>query len=368
MGCAAAKPTVDEPDGPPRTSYGAQGNPQSLTSKELDSISRAGSKRGIGASIRKVLPFGGGRGDKELDVSSMSEAEKAKLKGSYRFRAFCDRFTSIEQVQVGLRESGLESSNLIVAVDYTKSNLWQTKYGAQGLHTIAPGSVPAPGSEVNVNTPWPPRGVTENPYQRVIRSIGLTLSAFDDDGLIPVFGFGDSTTTDRSVFPFFPDRPARGFNEVLARYAELSPRVIMSGPTSFAPAIEAAIQIVKQTRQYHILLIIADGQVTNAAHTASAIVKASAVPLSIIIVGVGEGIDHKAMATMDDGLPQRAFDNIQYVRFRDEVTHPVPTYGEDSGKPGNPDGLVAMTDVEFAIAALQEIPDQYLAIRSLGLV
>jgi hypothetical protein len=36
------------------------------------------------------------------------------------------------------------------------------------------------------------------------------------------------------------------------------------GPTSFAPIIEAAIRIVEQSGgQYHVLLIIADGQVAN---------------------------------------------------------------------------------------------------------
>jgi hypothetical protein len=72
------------------------------------------------------------------------------------------------------------------------------------------------------------------------------LAPFDDDNLIPVFGFGESTTTDRSVFPFFADRPCRGFGEVLSRYRELCPRVVMSGPTNYAPAIEAAIQVRPQ--------------------------------------------------------------------------------------------------------------------------
>ena len=36
------------------------------------------------------------------------------------------------------------------------------------------------------------------------------------------------------------------------------------GPTSFAPMIEGAIHIVEQSgRQYHVLLIIVDGQVEN---------------------------------------------------------------------------------------------------------
>ena len=36
------------------------------------------------------------------------------------------------------------------------------------------------------------------------------------------------------------------------------------GPTSFAPIIEAEIRLVEQSDgQYHVLLIIADGQVAN---------------------------------------------------------------------------------------------------------
>ena len=109
---------------------------------------------------------------------------------------------------------------------------------------------------------------------------------------------------------FFPDRPARGFEEVLARYKELVPKVVMAGPTNFAPAIEAACVIVAQTRMYHILIIIADGQVTNRAHTETAIVRASELPLSIILVGVGDG-PWDTMDDFDDNLPDRRFDNFQ---------------------------------------------------------
>lgn len=32
--------------------------------------------------------------------------------------------------------------------------------------------------------------------------LGETLEPFDDDGLIPTFGFGDASSRDKTVFPF----------------------------------------------------------------------------------------------------------------------------------------------------------------------
>jgi len=47
------------------------------------------------------------------------------------------------------------------------------------------------------------------------RNTGLTLKAFDDDKMVPAYGFGDTFTSDKPCFLFFPDkRPCFGSSEV----------------------------------------------------------------------------------------------------------------------------------------------------------
>ncbi|XP_002266834.1 E3 ubiquitin-protein ligase RGLG3 isoform X1 [Vitis vinifera] len=262
----------------------------------------------------------------------------------YRHRGqlpyIADNFNSLDQVTDALRESGLESSNLILGIDFTKSNEWTGRHSfhRKSLHAIS-------------NTP--------NPYEQAISIIGRTLSPFDEDNLIPCFGFGDASTHDKYVFSFYPDhRYCRGFEEVLARYKEIVPYLKLSGPTSFAPIIDAAIDIVEGSNgQYHVLVIIADGQVSGSLDgssgrfspqeqaTVNSIVAASRYPLSIILVGVGDG-PWDAMKLFDDNIPQRSFDNFQFVDFSKIMSENM----EASKK-----------ETAFALSALMEIPFQYRA-------
>lgn len=259
-------------------------------------------------------------------------------KRSRTFKPIPDRFTNLAQVQQAVRHAGLESSNLILGVDFTKSNTWTGRETFRNccLHDTTCG--------------------VANPYQQVIDVIGRTLEEFDDDRLIPAYGFGDATTGDKQCFAFNAnDRPSHGVQEVLSRYEEIADAVALAGPTSFAPVIHQAIDIVREEESYHILVIIADGQVTDASpygETARAIIEASHYPLSIVVVGVGDGPWH-AMETYDDELPERHFDNFQFVDFN-RVVHGCRDH--------------QAMEAQFALAALMEVPDQYSFIKSQGLL
>ncbi|KAF8409796.1 hypothetical protein HHK36_005875 [Tetracentron sinense] len=284
----------------------------------------------MGGKESKMQSYYSGN-DVEPDINSILQRLYTRI---------ADNYHSLDQVKEALVEAGLESSNLIVGIDFTKSNEWTgaKSFNHRSLHHL---------------------GESPNPYEQAISIIGRTLSDFDEDNLIPCFGFGDARTHDQEVFSFNSyNSPCSGFKNLLDRYREIVPNVCLAGPTSFAPIIETAIGIVDNSGgQYHVLLIIADGQVTRSVdtehgqlsqqeqNTINAIVKASKYPLSIVFVGVGDG-PWDMMQQFDDNIPSRAFDNFQFVNFTDIMTRNIPTSEKET---------------EFALAALMEIASQFKA-------
>lgn len=267
-------------------------------------------------------------------VPSIRIVNDAKQKSDYKLNTHV--FKSFSELEDGLRKAGLESSQLIVGIDFTKSNTWQGGYPFykhKNLHYID--------------------GLTPNPYQQVLTIMCKTLAPFDDDQMIDAYGFGDSLTTNKSVFPFYSqtlngvilDKPCYKLEGVLERYNMLTPQLNLCGPTSFAPIIRKATELVKFRKQYHILLIIADGAVDDMDESIKAIVEASKYPLSIICIGVGKGSWEK-MEEFDENIPARDFDNFHFVDF-----YGIMQQCENE-------------EAEFAKQAMMEIPDQYTYIKN----
>ncbi|XP_014498642.1 E3 ubiquitin-protein ligase RGLG4 isoform X1 [Vigna radiata var. radiata] len=283
-----------------------------------------------------------------VDSKQSSSVMDKKQSAAKKYALIRDNFSTLEQVTTALRKEGLESSNLILGIDFTKSNEWtgRISFNKRSLHAI---------------------GTTPNPYEKAISIIGKTLAPFDDDNLIPCFGFGDATTHDQEVFSFHSHHsPCHGFEEVLACYQKIVPNLKLSGPTSYAPVIEAAIDIVEKSRgQFHVLVIVADGQVTRSVNTGDgelspqeektikAIVDASsAYPLAIVLVGVGDG-PWEDMRKFDDRIPARDYDNFQFVNFTEIMSRNISPSEKEAA---------------FALAALMEIPFQYKATMEFGIL
>uniref|UniRef100_A0A8C3AKY5 Copine-3 n=1 Tax=Cyclopterus lumpus TaxID=8103 RepID=A0A8C3AKY5_CYCLU len=170
----------------------------------------------------------------------------------------------------------------------------------------------------------------------VIPILVLCLSFFCSNKMFPVFGFGAQLPPSWQVsheFPinFNPANPfCSGIEGVVQAYQQCIPRLKLWGPTNFSPIINHvacfARQALRQSvaSQYFVLLIITDGVITDMDQTRSAIVEASRLPMSIIIVGVG-GADFSEMEFLDsdDKLLRSprgdvaSRDIVQFVPFRD---------------------------------------------------
>ena len=288
-------------------------------------------------------------GNSQSDSSSSRKQLKkgqSHLQADGSWNPIPDNYHNIHDVEVGLRNAGLESSNLIFGIDLTKSNESQGRrtFNGNSLHSLSNG---------------------QNPYEKSMDVMSRTLRNFDDDGIIPCFGFGCSNTNDRSVLDI---GECQGLPQMLARYRTLIPHVKLAGPTSFGPIIRKAVDVVvADNNSYHILVIVADGAITRPSSledhqvsqfeqdTMNAIVEASYHPLSIVMVGVGDG-PWAQMQEFDDKLPDRQFDNFQFVAF--------DTIEQEARRAGKMDEL----DARFALHALMEIPEQYTAILQLNLL
>ena len=257
-----------------------------------------------------------------------------------------------EPTFLGFLRAGLELSTA-VAIDYTASN----------------GDPSAPDSLHRTD----PSGATRNHYESAIMAIGEVLETYDADRRFPVYGFG-GRVGGRPVSHCFRvvdgsgDAEVRGIGGVMDVYRKSLSTVRLSGPTVFAKVIQAAAAEAQALDagmrgggppRYHVLVVLTDGVINDMENTVDAIVAASALPLSIIIVGVGDA-DFAAMERLDGD--DRALTGRSGLAASRDIVQFVPMNHFRAGR-----GAVDWAAVRRALLA--ELPDQVLRyMRAVGKV
>jgi len=177
--------------------------------------------------------------------------------------------------------------NFTVAVDFTGSN--GHPQDPRSLHYMDPSGQP-------------------NQYVTAVTAVGDIIQDYDHDKQFPALGFGAKIPPHFSVsHEFFLNLSSnspfcQGVEGVLAAYYKALHSVQLYGPTNFSPVINhvanfaAAYQ--SDPSQYFVLLIITDGIITDLDATKMSIIKASSLPMSIIIIGVGDA-DFTEMNALD---------------------------------------------------------------------
>ncbi|KAJ3185015.1 hypothetical protein HDU87_002581 [Geranomyces variabilis] len=262
---------------------------------------------GFSASVNEMISWQG----REIPLINRAKAAKKKNytnSGLLRILQFY-----LEEVPSFLDYlAGGTSLALACAIDFTGSN------GAPNLP-----------SSLHYRNPTRP-----NHYQEAIQAVGTILEPYDADCQFPVYGFG-AKLSDGSISHCFAlngnvENPhVHGVDGVLAAYESAISQITLWGPTNFSPIInQVAAQIRAEEAEmgcsglnYTVLLMITDGVITDMDATVRAIVDASQLPLSIVIVGVGNA-DFTSMRVLDgDDEPLVANgrkcerDIVQFVPF-----------------------------------------------------
>ena len=200
--------------------------------------------------------------------------------------------------------------NFTVGIDFTGSN-GDPKHPAS-LHHINP------------NKP--------NEYMRALTAVGEVCQDYDTDKLFPALGFGakiGGKVSHEFALNGNPTNPyCAGIQGVITAYHQAIAAVQLYGPTNVAPVINHVANFAEQAsrdprgQQYFVLLLLTDGVITDMKETKLAIIRASALPMSLIIVGVG-GADFTAMNELDSddkkltiGTHVALRDIVQFVPFR----------------------------------------------------
>ena len=198
-----------------------------------------------------------------------------------------------------------------IGIDFTASNGNPLNYGS--LHSI--------------------HGNFLNDYEKAISSCGVIVGHFDYDQIYPVFGFGailNSSYSNSTSMCFnlnFSEKPEIDrLDTVLKFYHDCigQKKLTFSGPSYFSPLIRNVINRINKNNlfEYHVLMILTTGVIDDLQQTIDLLVEACELPLSVIIVGIGNG-DFTNMEKLDgdeallssSSGKKRIRDIVQFVPF-----------------------------------------------------
>lgn len=193
--------------------------------------------------------------------------------------------------------------NLTIGIDFTASN-----HGSYPpLHSLFPEKL--------------------NDYETSILHCGEIISDYNYDELFSVFGFGAASCSGGAPNMCFllnekNDR-IHTIKEVLKEYRIITPRLFFSGPSKLVPLIKEAIKIIetdenKKNRNYHILLILTDGDINDIDDSAALLSKFSSLPFSVLIIGIGNN-NFSEMKMLKNSINKQEFTNLRlnFVRFNE---------------------------------------------------
>ncbi|CAO4373985.1 unnamed protein product [Caenorhabditis nigoni] len=251
-------------------------------------------------------------------INEKKKAKKSKYKNSGILKFWNARIV-IEPTFLDFISGGTQL-DFAVAVDFTASN--GNPAQSSSLHYMGSG--------------YP------NQYEIALRAVLSICQHYNSSKTFEAYGFGAKLPGQHGVSAVFPldlrthNPSVVGINGVMSAYRHALQSVYLYGPTNFSPIIEQvakkAQRMINSTARYQILLIITDGIISDMYATINTVISASGLPLSIIIVGVGnEDFERMHELDSDDALLQQDSriaqrDIVQFVTMRDFLNRSTGGY------------------------------------------
>ena len=170
-----------------------------------------------------------------------------------------------------------------------------------------------------------------NDYEEDMLAVGKAIEAYSRNKEYQVWGFGAKFSgVTRHLFQLGPMPIVQGVDGILAAYrSTFASDLTMSGPTILMEVMQKAAVQAKSYQtdecpsklRYNVLLIITDGLADSFEETHRKIGIYGQVPLSVVIVGVGNATDFTKMHQLSATV-QGCRRNVTFVEFRKHQDHP----------------------------------------------
>ena len=179
-------------------------------------------------------------------------------------------------------------------------------------------------------------GAKKTVYEEAIKACGDIVGHYDNDQKFPAFGFGGKFNGNSKVSHCFPlngnpnDPEIETIDGILKAYREVLNNSKLYGPTYFHYIIDNLNETVKKETEgnnykiYNILMILTDGIIDDMDETINSLVEASYLPISVIIIGIGDAdftnmnrldADEEILCDESGRIAER--DLVQFVPFKD---------------------------------------------------
>jgi len=207
-------------------------------------------------------------------------------------------------------------------------------------------------------------------YENALINAGSILLKYDTDEEVPMWEFGAAGSVDHPKRMLASGNDPKGLEQMSAAYRLKCQTVKLGNCTYFAPVLKQLVDRVKreeakpraanEKKAYYVLMLLTDGQNFDTEETKEQICKASKLPISIVIVGIGNSDELGAGGKMDelDGdegrlmskvkghmVERQERDNVQFVKYNNFKNLRTGDVDRDAEK-------------ELAKAVLYELPGQ----------